>query len=639
MAKGIYIGVESPVYGPSETQTITVDVTASNISDYFTVANGTYYFVGNGSVFTTNNAGVNSSTATTTLTLLRDMTVGFTYSYSSESNYDKFTLSVGSTTVENAVSGATTSKTYSPTLLTAGTQIAFTYAKDSSQSKNDDQCTFSAMQISYDETIPGEITGYKGIAKKVKKMYIGVHQNRVEEVYEGEGPSTNIQGYYGEVNNLGEPIWEDTLNQYRITSETLIKYSDAEGYVSTNYEGVAFIPEDDFRTAYIIVFDTAAGAGTTSNKYVTTSLAGNFARKVKKGYIGVGGVARPFFSGFPIEYYGAIGNLYTAGRAASTKVGNYALIGCGYFTSTSYCSNINAVNQSLTVISATSAQQGYDYPTGASVGNYGIIAAGVAYSSTYGSYSSDGYAYDTSLTQTKIDLDVTGSAGKTGGSIGNYALFVGGWSRNVSSGNYSMRVSARSVDTSLTVATATSMTGNGNGEMASANAGNYILFAGGYIDSDTGDKSSMASAVKYYDLSLTRSVTSDLTYSIAEHGGATVNGYALFAVGNNIIDVYSSSLTKSILSTSQLVNAKGSRGTSLGNFALLQGRTNSGSVVEVYDESLTKTIPDSQPTGTWYQAAFTNVGKYAILGTGYIVSDRGTGSTTNKAVAFVNNDM
>ena len=48
---------------------IVVDITASNISEYFTVTNGSsYYFNGDGNVFTTNNVGVNSSSAYTILT-------------------------------------------------------------------------------------------------------------------------------------------------------------------------------------------------------------------------------------------------------------------------------------------------------------------------------------------------------------------------------------------------------------------------------------------------------------------------------------------------------------------------------------------------------------------------------------------
>nr|DAE09675.1 MAG TPA: hypothetical protein [Myoviridae sp. ctjhW4] len=83
-----------------------VNITASNISQYFTVFNSTYYFVGSGSTFTSNNNGVNNSTAKTTLTAKYDFEkVTFNYSYSSEANYDKLTITIGSTTIANALSG------------------------------------------------------------------------------------------------------------------------------------------------------------------------------------------------------------------------------------------------------------------------------------------------------------------------------------------------------------------------------------------------------------------------------------------------------------------------------------------------------------------------------------------------------
>lgn len=133
---------------PSTVKEVIVAITADNIGDYFTVANGSYYFKGSGAVFTSNNAGKASSTASTVLTAKQDISVlAFNYSYSSES-YDKFTLKVGGTTVEDGVSGATTNKTYNGSL-TKGQTVEFTYTKDSSQNTHNDECTFSNMHITF----------------------------------------------------------------------------------------------------------------------------------------------------------------------------------------------------------------------------------------------------------------------------------------------------------------------------------------------------------------------------------------------------------------------------------------------------------------------------------------------------------
>lgn len=147
----LYLGsteIQSVYLGTDEVWSAvkTVTITADNISQYFTVTNSSYYFAGNGSTFTSNNAGKSSSTAQTTLTALTDMTIDFTYSYSSEANYDNFYLTVGETTVETAVSGSTTTKTYSG-ILAKGQTIVFKYMKDSSVNKNNDCCTFSNMTV------------------------------------------------------------------------------------------------------------------------------------------------------------------------------------------------------------------------------------------------------------------------------------------------------------------------------------------------------------------------------------------------------------------------------------------------------------------------------------------------------------
>ena len=132
---------------PSTDKEVIVTITAANISDYFTVTNGTYYFAGSGSVFTSNNSGKSSSTASTVLTAKQDISVlAFNYSYSSEAKYDTFTLKVGGTTVEDGISGTTTNKTYNGSLA-KGQTVEFTYSKDRSQNVNDDKCTFSNMHI------------------------------------------------------------------------------------------------------------------------------------------------------------------------------------------------------------------------------------------------------------------------------------------------------------------------------------------------------------------------------------------------------------------------------------------------------------------------------------------------------------
>ena len=181
MAK-TYIGadIEVPIYNEG-----TVNITTSNVNDYFTVTNGNYYFAGSGSTFTSNNKNVSSSTATTTFTAKTDMTnLSFTYGYSSESNYDKFTLTVGSTTVANALSGSTTTKTYSGSLKT-GEKIVMKYSKDGSGDNYNDECYVS--NISFKSKIQTGTEQKSNVACEVKNLYIGVNNvaRKVKKAYIG----------------------------------------------------------------------------------------------------------------------------------------------------------------------------------------------------------------------------------------------------------------------------------------------------------------------------------------------------------------------------------------------------------------------------------------------------------------------
>lgn len=203
MAETAYIGVETevPVY-----ETNTINITADNISDYFTVTNGSYYFVGSDDTFTTNNGGVRHSMASTTLTALSDMDISFSYSYSSESGYDKFTLVVGGTTVANAVSGSTTTKTYVGAI-TVGQKILFEYAKDGSGDKNDDKCTFSNMVITTEVQTGTEI---KSLAKKVKSCYIGGSNGIARKI---------TKGYIGDRNGIARLFYTAHTHAYLSQSD------------------------------------------------------------------------------------------------------------------------------------------------------------------------------------------------------------------------------------------------------------------------------------------------------------------------------------------------------------------------------------------------------------------------------------
>lgn len=103
--------------------------------------NETYAFVQDGDKWTSNNKGINSSTATSTwvMELDEDIEYSFIYKVSSEANYDKLTISLDGTTIADAISGDGSEITYTKTLSAGTHTIVATYLKDSSSSGNDDQ--------------------------------------------------------------------------------------------------------------------------------------------------------------------------------------------------------------------------------------------------------------------------------------------------------------------------------------------------------------------------------------------------------------------------------------------------------------------------------------------------------------------
>lgn len=277
MAMGTYIGVLGPVY--EDQDGTPVNITASNISTHFTVTNGSYRFAGSGSTFTTTNGGVASSTAYTTLKALYDMRVSFNYSYSSEANYDKFTLKVNGEFIENAVSGKTTSKTYSGTLRT-GQTIYFEYTKDGSQDGNADQCTFSNMVVT--PFAPVQV-GEAGFARTVKREY-----------KEENGVIRKIHKAYKEVDGVARQVFLSETKWTKHSCNLTYRYSDPTEF---SYEG-------DFITG------GAQWSTIKTYKSYTFSESSGFQGSGEVVSIGINGVVESHYSKLVGTYMGSGERIY-----------------------------------------------------------------------------------------------------------------------------------------------------------------------------------------------------------------------------------------------------------------------------------------------------------------------------------------
>ena len=333
------------------------------------------------------------------------------------------------------------------------------------------------------------------------------------------------------------------------------------------------------------------------------------ARKVKKAYVGVNGVARFFFGSGELAYYGTATDLSDArSNLAATTVGNYALFGGGYSGSRV----VDAYDASLTRITPTGFSNGRYNLAATTVGNYALFGGGISGSTNYAVVD----AYNTSLTKstaTKLSKDRNKLAATT---VGSYALFGGGYYYNAS-GTSSSYNTVDAYDTSLTRSTPTGLNKSCY-EIAATTVGNYALFGGYYT------------TVTAYNTSLTRSTPTEMSNDRNRLAATTVGNYALFGGGHtskpvNTVDAYDASLTRSIptaLSEARRFLAA----TTVGDYALFGGGESSrdySGAVDAYDASLTRSTSTSLNKARGYLAA-TTVGNYALFGGGDSGTDRST---------------
>lgn len=359
-------------------------------------------------------------------------------------------------------------------------------------------------------------------------------------------------------------------------------------------------------------FYTNAGSGA----FTVGSSALSVARKIKKAYIGIGGVARPCWSGGELEYYGTIEPLLD-GRAymAATTVGDYAVFGGGMRPSDLTGTGLVEVYNSGLVRSLPSAYLSVarGYLAATTVGNYALFGGG------HGSrqYQTTVDAYSSSLVKSTPTAFSTPRGWATATTVGNYAYFLCGRSTDTNCLN-----SADYYDGSLTHSFWTSLTNWGKYDLASTTVGNCAIFGGGYIKANNAPDNE----VKTIDSSFTVKKADNLSVARYQHVATTVGNYALFGGGfystySAVVDAYNSSLTRSVVTPLSVARIRAAA-TTLGNYALFGGGESANdfvSTVDVYDESLTRTTAHDMSEIKYYHEAIT-VGKYALFGGGLSTS-------------------
>ena len=371
MAKGAYIGVVTDVHSYESDE----DLNTSFLANWFTITNGDYYFEAEDEMteFVSNNSGVKNSTATTTLTAKYNCDIEFHYYYSTEEDYDKFSLVIAGNTIENKVSGERTDKSWIGSL-TAGQSIVLTYTKDSSTNSNDDKCGFSISMIRRLTS-----TTKKPAARKVKNIYVGV-----------DGVARRIKKGYIGVGGIARLCYiTPGVHHYGTTTALSVAREDIGATTVGNY--ALFAGGFDNHTDIYSALSNVDAYNTSLTRSKPTALS------VARVYCGI------------------------------TTVGNYALIAGGSITVghklDNVYSSVDAYNTSLTRSIAPELSIGRNYLAAASSNGYAIFAGGSW------SYNSDGKivdAYDSSLVRSILTQLNVGRYSHAMASINQYVLVAGG---------------------------------------------------------------------------------------------------------------------------------------------------------------------------------------------------------------------
>lgn len=338
---------------------------------------------------------------------------------------------------------------------------------------------------------------------------------------------------------------------------------------------------------------------------------GNLARKIKKAYIGIGGKARPCWSGGEFVAYGSItplSNSVSSNGAASN--GNYALFAGGTSSGVSSAKDsVDAYDTSLVLNSGATLSSKRQRIAGTSLQQRAFLYGGLDNSSNI-SNACD--TYDVNLTR------MTSTEGNrtyyvAGANLAGYALFAGG---TVATSGTSFANYVRAFDASLTMIVLTSLEAKKT-HVGAASTPLYAIFAGGE-DRDGGYSSAVA-----YNTSLTQSILQDMSQDREYCIGAAAGDNAIF-IGypgdSDSAAVYNENLTCTTVSRPN-IRANDSVSGAFENLAVFTGlgESTSGALQDqtiIFDESLTCQQAESLPFSARNGAA-TTIGNYFIVAGGY----------------------
>ena len=377
----------------------------------------------------------------------------------------------------------------------------------------------------------------------------------------------------------------------------------------TNASGVAGL--------YEMVSGEFCGNAGTGAFAIGSSTHTSTAHRIKKAYIGVGGVARPCWSGGELVYYGNLGTMSQGLSAArqyftATSVGDYAVFAGGYGSAYSAIATVDAFSSSLvrTVPSAMTYQQ--DHNASATVNDIAMFAGISGNPRTAARIYAT--SYNASLTKTDLTSLPDTVYALAAASIGDYVLFGGG-----TPGSYQTN-RVTTYNSALTQGSAPNLDISSSW-LAATTIGGYALFAGGA----NGWPDSAVSNANAYDASLTKVAIDNLSVGRFDLTACSTNEYAIFAGGqggeNNpyqkTVEVYDASLTRRTVNGLSIARSR-LASTGVGDFAVIAGGQDGNvyyETVDAYDSSLTRTTATSL-TSKREGSAATTIGNYALIAGG-----------------------
>lgn len=340
----------------------------------------------------------------------------------------------------------------------------------------------------------------------------------------------------------------------------------------------------------------AFAAGAETGEYLYDICQPDYlARIIARAYVGVGGVARRFWSRGEITYRGRAADIsQPRGGMASASTARHALFGGGASNGTSGLKNtVDAYDTSYTRYAPEGLSVARSRLRGASVGQYALFGGGENENATcYATMD----AYDGDLTKTAVTALTFAAGFPSAETVGGHAIYLGGYNGTT------YYTTANAYDTTLTRSVISSAS-TGHANFPAARSKSHAVFAGGRNSFST-----YTNVVDAYDGSLTRSTAQAMSVSGREWGASVSNGKsALFGGGyinspssplrTDTVDAYDDSLTRTVaptLSNTVVFNAAGR----LDDFGLFFGGHNGSAWVknaEAYDSSLTKTAAPALP--------------------------------------------